>query len=268
MVRKVKVTAVAALESHRPKRRLNKRRVRRAALLLSFLLLAALGSYFFLRSGLFAVRDIVVTGSAQVGADALRASSGIEVGQNIWDVGLSEVKSRIGRNPWVKSVSVRRQLPNVISIQVQERTPVALVVYRTAYVEVDEAGVALEISESLINRDLPLITGPLVTRVVLGQPVDAAGVLDGIRAVLPLSRELLRQVSEVHVGEDRDLTIIMLSKVRVYLGQPDATLEKRAGLLEGILDDVAQRGAVIDYIDLRYNGNPVSGTGDPLLGTK
>lgn len=262
------MNAVTLPQPVRPKRRLNRRRVRRAALALSLLLLAAFGAYFLLRSGLFAIREVTVNGATQVGADVLREASGVKTGENIWDVSLADIRAGVARNPWVASVSVSRRLPNVISIEVRERRPVALIVYRTAYVEVDEAGVALEISESLINRELPLITGPRATRVVLGQPVDAPGLLDGIRAVLPLSQDIIRQISELNVGADRNLTMIMLSKIRVYLGQPDATLEKRVGLLAGILADVTQRGVAIDYVDLRYDGNPVTGQGTPGVGTK
>lgn len=261
------MTAVAGLQPQR-KRRLNRRRVRKAALALSFLLLTALAVYSFLRSGLFAVREITVNGSAQVSAETVRALSGIKPGQNIWDIDLTQAEARIRRNPWIKSVTVSRQLPNVVRIEIGERRPVALIAYQTAYVEIDEAGVALDISPSLINRELPLITGPLVTRVVLGQQVAAPGLLDGIRAVLPLSQDIVRQISEVNVGADRTLTMILLNGVRVYLGQPDDTLEKRVALLPGILDDVAKRGTAIDYIDLRYNGNPVSGKGDPVGGKK
>ena len=258
---------MAGLQPQR-KKRFNRRRARKAALTLFFLLLMALGVYFFLRSGLFAVREIAVTGSAQVSADTVRALSGIKLGQNIWDINLAQAEERIGHNPWIKAVTVRRQLPDIVRIDISERRPMALIAYETAYVEIDEAGVALDISPALINRELPLITGLTVTRVVLGQQVAAPGLLDGIRAVLPLSQDVIRQISEVNIGADRALTMILLNGVRVFLGQPDDTLEKRVALLPGILDDVARRGTAVDYIDLRYNGNPVSGKGDPAGGTK
>lgn len=250
------------------KRRFSRRRARKAALVLSFLLLLALGVYSILRSGLFAVREIAVTGAAQLSADTVRNLSGIRTGQSIWDINLMQIEARLRRNPWVKEVTVRRELPGSVRIDIRERRPMALFAYQTAYVEIDEAGVALDISPSLINRELPLITGPTAARVVLGEQVAAPGLLDGIRAVLPLSPEIVRQISEVNVGPERTLTMVLLSGVRVYLGQADDTLERRVALLPGILDDIARRGAAVDYIDLRYNGNPVSGQGDPAGGTK
>lgn len=250
---------VTASHSQRPKRRLNRGRVRRAALALSFLLLASVGVYFVMRSSLFTVRTITVQGATQISAEALCKESGIVTGSNIWETSIAEAEARVRSNPWVKTVKVSRRLPGEIVIAVSERLPVALVAFRTAYVEVDEAGVALEISDTLINRDYPLINGPLITRVVLGQPIDAPGVMQGIKAIQPLAPEIQRQISEVSVAADNSLTLILLSRARVYLGQADATLTQRVGLLPGILDDVAKQGIVVDYIDLRYEKNPVIG---------
>lgn len=240
-------------------RRLNVRRLRRAVLTLAFLLLTALGTYFFLRSDFFAVREVIVRGAVRTNVAELAQASGVKVGANIWELSLAAVTDSVRTNPWIATASVTRRLPGALVVQVTERTPVALVVYRTAYVAVDATGVALEIYNSLSGHDLPLITGPLVSRVVLGLPVDAPGIIAGIRAVLPLSQDTLRQVSEVNIGADGNLTLTLLSRVSVYLGQADGTLEKRVALLPGILADVAKQGKAIDYIDLRYEGNPVSG---------
>jgi cell division protein FtsQ len=240
-------------------RRLNVRRVKRFVLTLTFLMLAAFGVYFLLRSDVFAVRSIDVRGVERTNAAELTAASGVKTGVNIWDVNLSAVTNRICENPWIRTASVTRQLPNSLVIQVTERKPVALVVYRTTFVAVDDAGVGLEIFSSLSGQELPLITGPVVTRVVLGRPVEAPGLIAGIRAVLPLSPDVLRQVSEVNIGADGSLTMTLVTRVSVYLGQPDGSLEKRVALLPSILADVAKQGKSIDYIDLRYEGNPVSG---------
>lgn len=71
------------------------------------------------------VEAISVEGSANLPAEEIEAISGIAVGTPMGRVDVRGAAHRIASNPWVTSVTVKRQWPNDVDISVVEHTPVA-----------------------------------------------------------------------------------------------------------------------------------------------
>ena len=59
--------------------------------------------------------------------EAVLEAADLHRGSNIFLVNLSRAKARVGAIPQVEKVQVTRQLPNTISIQINERKPIAWV---------------------------------------------------------------------------------------------------------------------------------------------
>lgn len=71
------------------------------------------------------VEAISVEGAANLPAEEIEAISGIAVGTPMGRVDARGAAHRIASNPWVTSVTVKRQWPNDVDISVVEHTPVA-----------------------------------------------------------------------------------------------------------------------------------------------
>lgn len=86
--------------------------------------LALFSGYSWLtRSTLFELRVIEVNGAHYMEYDEVLAASGLEPGKNSLSIKMREVEHGLRRNPWVAAASVRRELPNKISITLEERAP-------------------------------------------------------------------------------------------------------------------------------------------------
>ncbi len=79
---------------------------------------------FCTTSPYFAVTDIAVSGNAQVKTKDILAVCGIARGANALAVNVHEAEQRLVKNPWIESVSIRRELPGTFIIKVKERVPV------------------------------------------------------------------------------------------------------------------------------------------------
>lgn len=83
------------------------------------------GANVTLRSPLFHVRQVLISGTTYVDPGELDPIVQALTGTAIVSVDLEDVRAQVEENVWVKSVDVTRDWPQTIHIDIQERRPVA-----------------------------------------------------------------------------------------------------------------------------------------------
>lgn len=106
----------------------------------------------------FSVREIKVRGAEKVGGDEIVAMAGLSHGMRIWQIDPVSIEKKIEKHPWVKRVVVRREFPQRVVIEVEERVPKAIVVLGRLYY-VDRDGVVFKDVGEGEKVDLPMLTG-------------------------------------------------------------------------------------------------------------
>ncbi|MBQ4615647.1 MAG: FtsQ-type POTRA domain-containing protein [Mailhella sp.] len=79
---------------------------------------------FCTTSPYFAVTEVRVSGNSQVSTPEVLKVCGIAKGVNSIAVNIHEAEQELVRNPWIESVSIRRELPGTFIINIKERVPV------------------------------------------------------------------------------------------------------------------------------------------------
>lgn len=92
-----------------------------------FALLLCLGLFSFLHSSYFHLATVSVQGNDVLTEDELLDLAGIFPGDNVLQVDLQRLASRVASHPRVRHVHVHRRLPDTVVLIVQEHVPVALV---------------------------------------------------------------------------------------------------------------------------------------------
>lgn len=222
------------------------------------LLLLASAGFTFLRSPYFHVEHIDVRGLKSLSTEEVVVACGLAENENIFDVDLRRVASRVKAIPRVDKVLVSRRLPSTIVIQVQERTPVAVLPYAGYFVEVDGAGLAIGLEESYRARELPLLTGLALRSVRVGCPVDAPEISSALAIATALPEPILRQVSEINFNPSHGFSLHMQSGMQAILGSGTvAELKSRVMVLAAILARLEEEGRQATYIDVRFEKRPV-----------
>ena len=201
------------------------------------------------------VDRIVVEGAERTPVDEVRARSGLRTGESMLAVPTGAAADRVEELPWVRSVTVRRDWPGRVVVEVDEREPVAAFAGAGRWLLVDEDG-----------RRLALARTPPVGVVTIegvgargdpGTRVDdrAAGAVEVSRRLPPALRMRLPRVQvdpdgrlevALRVEEERDAVAI--------LGRPEQLRDKLLSLAT-VLESVDLRG--LSRIDLRIPGAPV-----------
>ncbi|MGC8908199.1 MAG: cell division protein FtsQ/DivIB [Desulfomonilaceae bacterium] len=122
------------------------------------LLFAAFVALLLVYLPYFNLREVEVVGNRRLSRAEVVEASGMESGINLLTVDLRAIAERLRRHPWVRSAAVYRRFPGRIVLEIEERTPRAILAANKLYY-VDEQA---EFFTRLLPGDpvhLPLFTG-------------------------------------------------------------------------------------------------------------
>lgn len=199
-------------------------------------------------AGFFAVRAVQVDGASPLIEDAVRAAAGVE-GKQIWQVQPDAVAAAVAGVPGVRQASVRRALPNRVTISVEERMPAAVWRVGDDDLVVDEEGVVL---------DAPPMGGLPLIHFLDGTPgLKAGDRLDGdaVRLVRELALSLGAAVGQRAVrfeySSGGGLDIVTDGGVRVRFGDGQ-NLAYKLELWRAITEQIKKERLTPTEIDLRF----------------
>lgn len=230
------------------------------------LLLLFLSLYLFLHSAFFKVDKINVSGIVKIQPSEIIHMSGVTKGVNIFLIDEKEAVRAVKLHPLVREASIIRHLPRAIEIKVEERKIWALVPFKGSLVCIDRDGVCIDKSTELSLVDYPIVTfNRLPPYINLGQEVYPQGIKK-ITAIWDLlSAEQRKEISEFFYNKDKDeLTLYTSSGTEIRWGD-NSRLKEKINYLEQTIKlerEMSGKGKdVLEYVDLRFKGQPVIKTG-------
>ena len=125
-------------------------------IILILAILAGIFAFLFI-SPVFNITEIKVENASKISENTYISLSEIQIGENIFKVNKSRVRSLLKYEAYVDDVEVKREFPGTIHLTITERIPKYLIEKEGMYIYIDKNGYALEISpESL---ELPILKG-------------------------------------------------------------------------------------------------------------
>ncbi len=193
----------------------------------------------------FQIQEISVRGLKELTEKDILASANIQLKQSIFSVNTEAVVHRIRANQWVENVYVGREYPGRLVLEVQERTPLALVKQSENFYLMDAKGFVFKRLAKNDAVDLPVITG-----------VQQAGnlatpfMLSTLTFLQTVSRSeeyaYLGTIAEINIDQIFGLSLIFDKGLYLKLGTDgfDNKLKK----LKNVLADLENRGMKTGYL--------------------
>lgn len=186
----------------------------------------------------FIIQKIEFDGNDHVADVLLLKVSGLRYRSNIFSYSMDDIKKRLEKIAWVRSVIVQRCLPNRIAVRIVERVPIAILQMNHKLHLVDADGQVLE-HDGIGNFDnLPIVVGEDAGR-------ETPALLDNLNKFPKLRRQL---VFAVWIGNRR--WNIKLSR-GVLVKLPEKGVFHALSILEEISDSNGLFKNDIGEIDLR-----------------
>jgi cell division protein FtsQ len=203
--------------------------------------------------------DIEITGLQNVTRYQVLEVMGGDIGRNIFFVPLSERKQTLEKIPWVESASVMRFVPNRLSIEINERTPVAFARVSSKILLIDPVGTLMDLPAAGKKKySFPVILGmnsgePASTRAArmkiyndLVSQLDAGGA------------HYSQELSEVDLSDAEDVKVLPSDpqgEVLVHLGSSNYL--ERYKVYVSHVREWRQQFDKLESVDLRYDGQTI-----------
>ena len=166
----------------------------------------------------FSVQEIQVRGGEKVSGSEIVSMAGLKHGMNLWKIDPLTIEQNIAKHPWVRRVTVRREFPRRVVIDVEERTAKAIVALGRLYY-VDSEGIVFKEVGERENVNLPLLTGLRSEEVTASSSAMRRRIQDAIYLGELMAKDSHR-LSEIHFAAgDRLVLYTTAYPVAFHMGQ-------------------------------------------------
>jgi hypothetical protein len=203
----------------------------------------------------FGIRSVTVDGLRYVRAGDLLSYSGDPAGGSVFRIDVDGMAERISTHPWVKGVSVRRELPDAVKITVDERKPAALAVTPDGGYLVDGEGWVLAMVRGSDWDFLPSFVYEGRERLGIGGG-NSARMLNALKLITTVRSDKTELLAGgvVFVNQNGD-PVLRYRGTDVLFGSDE--YETKVTRLTDVIPDVYRRGVEPEVIDLRFPGKVV-----------
>ena len=200
------------------------------------------GPLLMRRMAFFRVKRIEILGARYTAPSDILARMHVDTAASVWDP-TGPLARRIGANPVIEHVEVRRKLPGTLVVELTERSPIALVPASTGFKVFDDRGVVLPIDPSRVPVDLP---------VAAERDVPLFRLLAQMRTGLPLLYARVSAARRVNGNE-----LLLELKNGIVRTMEDVTLDRLADI-EPVEADLGRKQLHAAEIDLRYRDQVIA----------
>jgi hypothetical protein len=201
----------------------------------------------------FAVREIDVEAPGRLDAKTIVGWAGLVPGMSVWSVSERRAEERLLAHPRIRAASVERRLPGLVTIRVEERQPLAILLGPQLLL-VGADGEVFPPRDGEVIEGLPYVTGPV------GKDALSGAATERLRQAAHVVRlwqtyERLPLISEVRPEADELVVFPVGTPLAVHFGHQASSDDlERLGTL---LDLWRGREAQLASIDLSLPGEAV-----------
>jgi cell division septal protein FtsQ len=204
---------------------------------------------------LLAIREVEVRGTRHVAETAVRAAAAIEPGTNLLALDVEGLVRRVRAIPGIRRATVIRELPDRVTLVVEEREPYALVNMPGA-----DGGLAwIDADGYLVTRErhpavpaLPILTGVEPPTGATDQPVSDR-LYEGLALLRALQRvggRAERRLSEIDLDHPGGPVLFTTDGIQVWIGEH--AWDERLARLDSVLGEIDEQGQAVESVDLRF----------------
>jgi cell division protein FtsQ len=193
----------------------------------------------------FLLREVQIGSTRHISTAEVDAALASLRGRHLLGLSLADVENLLVANPWVERVAVRKELPDRLVVEIEERLPVALLRQEGELVYVDSQGFVI----GAYGLDGPVDL--LLLSVAPGAKLEVAATLELAAELQRLAPATMQDLSEIEV--------LGLGDYRIHTAGLDfpvlissTGLERQIAKLAALLPEMNQRFDAIEAVDLRF----------------
>jgi cell division septal protein FtsQ len=211
---------------------------------------------YMLTSAYIKLEEVVITGVDEEMRNRLLKMSQLRFDLSLLAVNTHDVKKRMEKHPWIRSVYIEKRFPHTLIIRAEREEPCGIVALDKLFYVSRYGEIFKEVNQDE-DIDFPFITGlsnrgeDMKTTLIL-----AIRVLDSLRSHSGGWTE--RDISEIHLDNDEDVSLYIRSipgVIRLGIHNLDEKLDELNRVIEHL--NKTGRTQMVRSIDLDCGGGVV-----------
>ena len=228
------------MQKRTAKRKVHKKRKNIFKIIIPIVLISIFVFWVF-NSTFFNIETININGNKALKKEDILKKTNITKNTNIFKMKLRKIESRLEEDPFIKSVKIKREIPNGLAINIKEREPTFIFKSLSKYLVSDEEGFIIEVLKKS-DKKLPLIKGFKTEASKVGENLFSNQENENLKVFIDDAklRGILYKIEEVDKDYANDINIELKNSIPVEFGTLDDTKVKLR-MLEEILMDIEKR---------------------------
>lgn len=193
---------------------------------------------------LFPMSNVVFYGNMHLSDGDLKSMIGLNRNDSLLRISSKTVAERLLKSPWIDNVSVRKDLPDMISVRVHETSPFAILETEGRSFLIDEKGGMLEELKGAVPFLPVVMADPFRDHDIFLEAVNLARVLRDKKVATERNRV------EIVAGKSPESISVVIDNVVLKIGRGD--YERKLSRFFQLEDEIKKRSIAVDYVDLRF----------------
>lgn len=231
------------------------KRKKKKFVLFVMLLCCVISFIIIFKTDFFCIKSIEVSGNVLLSQEDIIHVSGITLGNQIYKEKIKDVEIGLTQHPYIKSVEVKRKLPDKILIKIEERTEAAAIPFMGAYVFIDENGMILKSEAD--SGGLKIIQGLEFDHFMEGELLEVKEPKK-LRKALEIIKYIDGfeiPIKNIDVSQSKNYVIRLTDTLICRVGEGN-NIDYKLRVLDKILLDLKSKDITRGVIDIGYDGNP------------
>ncbi len=207
---------------------------------------------------------ILVVGNERLSEGEILELIQVDGKTNILTLDLQETKRKLQRSAWVKDVELKRMLPATLTLQIIERTPVAVAALSELYLLAEDGTILDQLPPFYDMGKLVLVRG--MSDAAGGVAPDRAALAGRMAEALLADRRLAILVSELDVAEGADSMTVHLRDSPLTFLVSEKTMVTRLSEIVPLLAGITERVPGVEVLDLRFDKRVYARRAEPVPG--
>lgn len=218
-------------------------------ILIIFLLCA--GVFFIIDSGVFSIHQVNVLNNYKYTQEEIIEMSGVVFGTNTFKLKSEDISRRIEFDPYIKQAEVKRNLPDGLTITIEERQDTACIYFLDHWIIIDEEGFVLRTVET--NPQLTIVEGLIIEDFTIGEKLKVSNqtfLNDTLSVIIETNKNDLF-FKRMKIESDQ---IIIYITDKLLCKADTQELKENMDILRDIIYDLHSKGIKRGVVRVQGNG--------------
>ena len=219
--------------------------------ILFFSLLITLGTYFFLSSDFFYLKEIVINNNDKLNKEYVNKLLDVNKEKNIFLYDLKDLEEKVNSSPYIKNCNIKRKIPNKLVLEIEEKKIIGTLFNEKSYCYIDDKGNLIEKIDDVDSKSIIINVNYSINKKNINFINNDKEILLSLISNLE-DNNIIKQIKSIDIRDKSEINMKCKSGLTINFNKDD-NIDKTIARLNEVLIDLQNKKQYYGNVDLTYN---------------